>query len=38
VWTLHVAPHYLQTIRLGRFARPVDVAKCPLFLATDEAA
>jgi NAD(P)-dependent dehydrogenase (short-subunit alcohol dehydrogenase family) len=34
----HLAPHYLKTIPLGRFAQPVDVANCALFLASDEAA
>jgi NAD(P)-dependent dehydrogenase (short-subunit alcohol dehydrogenase family) len=34
----HVAPRYLKTIPLGRFAQPVDVARCALFLASDEAA
>jgi NAD(P)-dependent dehydrogenase (short-subunit alcohol dehydrogenase family) len=34
----HLAPEYLQTIPLGRFAQPVDVASCALFLASDEAA
>jgi 3-oxoacyl-[acyl-carrier protein] reductase len=34
----HLAPQYLKTIPLGRFAQPVDVANCALFLASDEAA
>jgi NAD(P)-dependent dehydrogenase (short-subunit alcohol dehydrogenase family) len=34
----HLAPRYLKTIPLGRFAQPVDVANCALFLASDEAA
>jgi NAD(P)-dependent dehydrogenase (short-subunit alcohol dehydrogenase family) len=33
-----LAPQYLKTIPLGRFAQPVDVANCALFLASDEAA
>jgi NAD(P)-dependent dehydrogenase (short-subunit alcohol dehydrogenase family) len=33
-----LAPEYLKTIPLGRFAQPVDVANCALFLASDEAA
>jgi NAD(P)-dependent dehydrogenase (short-subunit alcohol dehydrogenase family) len=33
-----LAPRYLETIPLGRFAQPVDVANCALFLASDEAA
>jgi NAD(P)-dependent dehydrogenase (short-subunit alcohol dehydrogenase family) len=32
-----LAPQYLKTIPLGRFAQPVDVANCALFLASDEA-
>jgi NAD(P)-dependent dehydrogenase (short-subunit alcohol dehydrogenase family) len=32
-----LAPEYLKTIPLGRFAQPVDVANCALFLASDEA-
>ena len=34
----HLAPQYLKTIPLGRFAQPADVANCALFLASDEAA
>jgi NAD(P)-dependent dehydrogenase (short-subunit alcohol dehydrogenase family) len=34
----HLAPDYLKTIPLGRFAQPADVANCALFLASDEAA
>jgi NAD(P)-dependent dehydrogenase (short-subunit alcohol dehydrogenase family) len=33
-----LAPQYLKTIPLGRFAQPVDVANCALFLASDAAA
>jgi NAD(P)-dependent dehydrogenase (short-subunit alcohol dehydrogenase family) len=33
-----LAPQYLKTIPLGRFAQPSDVANCVLFLASDEAA
>jgi NAD(P)-dependent dehydrogenase (short-subunit alcohol dehydrogenase family) len=33
-----LAPEYLKTIPLGRFAQPVDVANAALFLASDEAA
>ena len=33
-----LAPQYLKTIPLGRFGRPVDVANCVLFLASDDAA
>jgi NAD(P)-dependent dehydrogenase (short-subunit alcohol dehydrogenase family) len=32
-----LAPRYLETIPLGRFAQPADVASCALFLASDEA-
>ena len=32
-----LAPQYLKTIPLGRFAQPSDVANCVLFLASDEA-
>jgi NAD(P)-dependent dehydrogenase (short-subunit alcohol dehydrogenase family) len=32
-----LAPEYLKTIPLGRFAEPLDVANCVLFLASDEA-
>jgi NAD(P)-dependent dehydrogenase (short-subunit alcohol dehydrogenase family) len=32
-----LAPQYLETIPLGRFAQPVDVANAVLFLASDEA-
>jgi NAD(P)-dependent dehydrogenase (short-subunit alcohol dehydrogenase family) len=32
-----LAPQYLKTIPLGRFAQPVDVANAALFLASDEA-
>jgi NAD(P)-dependent dehydrogenase (short-subunit alcohol dehydrogenase family) len=33
-----LAPEYLKTIPLGRFAQPVDIANAALFLASDEAA
>jgi 3-oxoacyl-[acyl-carrier protein] reductase len=33
-----LAPEYLKTIPLERFAVPLDVANCVLFLASDEAA
>ena len=33
-----LAPQYLETIPLGRFAQPSDVAKCVLSLASDESA
>jgi NAD(P)-dependent dehydrogenase (short-subunit alcohol dehydrogenase family) len=33
-----LAPQYLKTIPLGRFAQPVDIANSALFLASDEAA
>jgi len=33
-----LAPQYLKSIPLGRFAQPVDVANAALFLASDEAA
>lgn len=33
-----LAPEYLRTIPLQRFAVPLDVANCVLFLASDEAA
>jgi NAD(P)-dependent dehydrogenase (short-subunit alcohol dehydrogenase family) len=33
-----LAPQYLKTIPLGRFAQPVDIANAALFLASDEAA
>lgn len=33
-----LAPEYLKTIPLERFATPLDVANCVLFLASDEAA
>ena len=36
--TEQLAPQYLRTIPLGRFAQPVDVANAALFLASDEAA
>jgi NAD(P)-dependent dehydrogenase (short-subunit alcohol dehydrogenase family) len=38
VHNAHRAAGYLKTIPLGRFAQPVDVANCALFLASDEAA
>jgi len=31
-----LAPQYLKTMPLGRFGQPWDVAKCVLFLASDE--
>jgi 3-oxoacyl-[acyl-carrier protein] reductase len=31
-----LAPQYLKTMPLGRFAEPEDVAKCVLFLASEE--
>ena len=33
-----LAPEYLKTIPLNRFAQPVDIANAALFLASDEAA
>jgi NAD(P)-dependent dehydrogenase (short-subunit alcohol dehydrogenase family) len=33
-----IAPRYLKTIPLGRFAQPADIANCALFLASEEAA
>ena len=33
-----LAPQYLKTMPLGRFAQPADVASCVLFLASDDAA
>jgi 3-oxoacyl-[acyl-carrier protein] reductase len=33
-----LAPQYLRSIPLGRFAQPVDIANAALFLASDEAA
>jgi NAD(P)-dependent dehydrogenase (short-subunit alcohol dehydrogenase family) len=33
-----LAPQYLKSIPLGRFAQPVDIANAALFLASDEAA
>ena len=38
VHNAELAPQYLKTIPLGRFAQPADVAKCVLFLASDESA
>jgi NAD(P)-dependent dehydrogenase (short-subunit alcohol dehydrogenase family) len=38
VHNAELAPRYLKTIPLGRFAQPSDVANCVLFLASDEAA
>ena len=38
VHNAELAPQYLKTIPLGRFAQPSDVANCVLFLASDEAA
>jgi 3-oxoacyl-[acyl-carrier protein] reductase len=32
-----LAPQYLRTIPLGRFGQPAEVAKCVLFLASDDA-
>jgi NAD(P)-dependent dehydrogenase (short-subunit alcohol dehydrogenase family) len=37
VHNAELAPRYLKTIPLGRFAQPADVANCVLFLASDEA-
>ncbi|HEY1370758.1 MAG TPA: SDR family oxidoreductase [Gaiellaceae bacterium] len=37
VHNAELAPRYLETIPLGRFAQPVDVANAVLFLASDEA-
>jgi glucose 1-dehydrogenase len=33
-----IAPEYLKTIPLGRFAQPADIANAALFLASDDAA
>jgi NAD(P)-dependent dehydrogenase (short-subunit alcohol dehydrogenase family) len=33
-----IAPQYLKTIPLGRFAQPADIANAALFLASDDAA
>jgi glucose 1-dehydrogenase len=38
VHNAELAPQYLKTIPLGRFAQPADVANCVLFLASDESA
>jgi len=38
VHNAELAPQYLKTIPLGRFAQPADVASCVRFLASDEAA
>jgi NAD(P)-dependent dehydrogenase (short-subunit alcohol dehydrogenase family) len=38
VHNAELAPQYLKTIPLGRFAQPADVAKSVLFLASDESA
>jgi NAD(P)-dependent dehydrogenase (short-subunit alcohol dehydrogenase family) len=32
-----LAPQYLKTMPLGRFGQPADVARCVLFLASDDA-
>jgi NAD(P)-dependent dehydrogenase (short-subunit alcohol dehydrogenase family) len=38
VHNAELAPQYLKTIPLGRFAQPADVAQCVLFLASGESA
>ena len=38
VHNAELAPQYLKTIPLGRFAQPSDIAECVAFLASDEAA
>jgi NAD(P)-dependent dehydrogenase (short-subunit alcohol dehydrogenase family) len=38
VQNAEIAPQYLKTIPLNRFAQPLDIANAALFLASDEAA
>lgn len=37
VHNAELAPQYLKSIPLGRFAQPTDIADCAAFLASDQA-